>query len=422
MPVLFWVHGGDFIQGNGDQYNGTELVAKHNVVLVAINYRLGHLGWLQPAAGHGNFGLKDQREALRWVRSNIASFGGDGSRVLLFGESAGAISIAAHLLSPASDGLFATALMESGYPSAKAQAYALSIAGKYATAAGCDSNVTGGDTKVLLACLRAAPLSRLQAAAAAATKLPPGALPFDEIGWGPTVDGQSTGLPETPLSALAAGRVNGGRARLLAGTNSDEGSVFVYPHYPKGLNASAFELLMRSMISSGESGGGRGTHGLVNQTLLKLVLAEYPPNSTHGADNCALASRALSDYSFTCGTRRLLLGVARQGLVAAAYRFGQRAAADTSPPELGVEHGDEVPFVFDQGSWVGTPGFTPAEEALATSIGRVWSNFARNGSVPWPAFGKSPPLEWLFRAGPTEGQLQPYSDSSACDFWDRNLL
>jgi carboxylesterase type B len=423
-PVLFWVHGGDFIQGNGDQYNGTELAAKHNVVVVAINYRLGDLGWLQPVAGLANFGLLDQRAALRWAHANIADFGGDPGRILLFGESAGAISVATHLLSPASDRLFATALMESGFPSAKDQPYALRIADAYSEAAGCSGEGRGGgsgsgsgiNAKLRVACLRAAPLALLQAAAAAATALPPGAPPFGEVGWGPTVDGRAAGLPETPARMLASGRVNGGRAHVLAGTNQDEGTAFVFPQYPQGLNASAFHLLMRSMIS----GGAEALP--VNQTLLARVMAEYPPNATRGADNRPLAARALADYSFNCGTRRLLARVAAQGVLAAAYKFDQKAAADPSPDDMGVQHGDEVPFVFDQGSWVGDAGFTPAEEALSTFMGGVWSNFSRTGTVPWPAFEGRPSseeVEWLFRA--IASKAQPYTDAAHCDFWDRNM-
>jgi carboxylesterase type B len=83
LPVLVWLHGGNFVSGNGDQYNATLLAAKHGAIVVAANYRLSHLGWLQPVHGLANFGLKDQRAALAWVRDNIAAFGGDGARAAL---------------------------------------------------------------------------------------------------------------------------------------------------------------------------------------------------------------------------------------------------------------------------------------------------------------------------------------------------
>ena len=159
------------------------------------------------------------------------------------------------------------------------------------------------------------------------------------------------------------------------------------------------------------------------------MLARYPPNETAGADNCGLAARAFSDYSFTCRTRRLARAVAAQGsrgVRSFVYRFAQRAAADNSPAAWGVAHGSEVPFVFDQGSWVGDAGFTPAEEQLATSMGSAWSNFAARadpnaeGSPVWPAFtGGGGGLEWVLKAGAS--RARPYSDATACDFWDEQL-
>jgi carboxylesterase type B len=418
LPVLVWLHGGNFVSGNGDQYNATLLAAKHGVVVVAANYRLSHLGWLQPVRGLANFGLKDQRAALAWVHENIAAFGGDPTRVLLFGESAGAISVGAHLVSPGSDGLFSTALMESGYASGRSQKYALRLADTYSVAAGCGANATArrGGAAARLACLRAAPLAKLRTAAAATTALPPDALPFDEIGWGPTVDGARAGLPEDPAVAVAAGRVNGGNASLLAGTNANEATVFVFPAYPDGLSAANYTPLMRSMLSR----QGRPP----NATLLARVLARYPPNATAGADNCALAARAFADFSFTCRTRRLARALAAQGrgVRVFAYRFVQRAAADDSPAAWGVAHGSEVPFVFDQGSWVGDAGFTHAEEQLATSMGAAWSNFAARAdpnaahSAVWPDFAASED-EWVLEAGAS--RAQPYSDAAACDFWDQ---
>ena len=421
LPVLVFVHGGNFVEGNGDQYNATLLAAKHGAVVVTLNYRLGHLGWLQPAPGSANFGLKDQRSALRWVRGNAGAFGGDAARVLLFGESAGAISVAGHLLSPSSDGLFATALMESGFAGAASAAYAAQLADDYGAAAGCarDPNTTaGGGFAARLACLRAAPLATLQAAAAAA--VPKASKPFVSRSWGLTVDGSPAGIPEDPLAAVAAGRLNGGGARLLAGTNTDEGSVFIYPYYPGGMDAPAYEALISRMLAGSSARAA-------NATTLAAVLARYPADAARqGADNSALAARAFGDFSFTCGTRLLLRAVAAQGgtshdVRAFAYRFGQKAAADATPAAWGITHGSEVPFVFDQGSWAGVAGFTAAEEQLATAMGAAWTRFAGSGEPAgseWPAFGTARQQEWLFVANASAAGPEPYHRSSECDFWD----
>jgi carboxylesterase type B len=87
LPVLFFIHGGSFTSGNGNQYNMSTLAAKHDAIYMSTNYRLGHFGWLQPVAGLGNFGLKDQRSALRWVQREIQHFGGDHLKVLVSGAA-----------------------------------------------------------------------------------------------------------------------------------------------------------------------------------------------------------------------------------------------------------------------------------------------------------------------------------------------
>src|SRR3954449_8346863 len=111
-PVLVWIHGGGYRQGSGDHFlsRGQVLAERGDVVVVTVNYRLGALGFL----GGANAGLLDQQCALRWVRANIADFGGDPDNVTLFGESAGSGSVGMQLVMPSSRGLFERAIMQSG--------------------------------------------------------------------------------------------------------------------------------------------------------------------------------------------------------------------------------------------------------------------------------------------------------------------
>ena len=135
MPILLtqvFIPGGGFIQGdiiggNGTDmvYNGTFLATKHNAIVLFIQYRINVFGFLalpqlmdeSPDGTTGNYGLQDQRLGLQWVQDNIAGFGGDPGRVMLFGESAGGSSAAYHLTSPASAGLFSSVLLESAVAS-----------------------------------------------------------------------------------------------------------------------------------------------------------------------------------------------------------------------------------------------------------------------------------------------------------------
>ena len=134
LPVMFWIHGGGFIQGSGgsntsvngsflSDFDAGNLAVNGNVIVVTINYRLGRLGWLAhpalaqlPGGQLGNYGLSDQIAALNWVQDNISSFGGDPTNVTIFGESAGGMSVLYLLTSPKAKGLFARAISESGFP------------------------------------------------------------------------------------------------------------------------------------------------------------------------------------------------------------------------------------------------------------------------------------------------------------------
>uniref|UniRef100_A0A8C0Z8C3 Carboxylic ester hydrolase n=1 Tax=Cyanistes caeruleus TaxID=156563 RepID=A0A8C0Z8C3_CYACU len=116
LPVLVWIHGGALVLGAASSYDGSALAAFDNVVVVAIQYRLGIAGYFSTGDEHarGNWGYLDQVAALRWIQENIVHFGGDPGSVTIFGESAGAISVSALVLSPLAKGLFHKAISESG--------------------------------------------------------------------------------------------------------------------------------------------------------------------------------------------------------------------------------------------------------------------------------------------------------------------
>ncbi|VVC41621.1 Carboxylesterase type B, conserved site,Carboxylesterase, type B,Carboxylesterase type B [Cinara cedri] len=163
LPVMVWIPGGGFSSGHGgSSLYGPQYLLDKEVVLVTINYRVGPLGFLSTEDDEmpGNYGMKDQVLALKWVQKNIPIFGGDPKRVTIFGESAGAVSVGLHLLSPMSKGLFHKAIIESGSPLCRwavsppgwAKRRALSMS----TIAGCPT-----DSKQLADCLRKMPADLL---------------------------------------------------------------------------------------------------------------------------------------------------------------------------------------------------------------------------------------------------------------------
>ena len=161
-PVMVWIHGGSFTGGSGKIYDGRWLVSRGDIIVVTINYRLGTLGFLaHPALGPpgdvGNYGLQDQQAALRWVRDNIANFGGDPDKVTVAGESAGGMSVCDHLVAPGSKGLFRAAIIQSAPCGAQADlptAEQRSV--DYAAKVGC------GDPKTAADCLRSLPVDKLR--------------------------------------------------------------------------------------------------------------------------------------------------------------------------------------------------------------------------------------------------------------------
>ncbi|MBU3751733.1 MAG: carboxylesterase family protein, partial [Mycobacterium sp.] len=162
-PVMVWIHGGGFLNGSSDIYRARRLVTRGDIVVVTVNYRLGALGFLAhpalagPDGAVGNYGLADQQAALRWVRDNVAAFGGDPEQVTIAGESAGAMSVCDHLVAPESAGLFRAAIMQSGPCQAQAALPAATrISVDFAARVGCP------DPASAARCLRDLPADRLQ--------------------------------------------------------------------------------------------------------------------------------------------------------------------------------------------------------------------------------------------------------------------
>ncbi|XKL67579.1 hypothetical protein PGB90_003070 [Kerria lacca] len=162
LPVIVYIHGGSLISGYGSQYQ-PDYILDNSVVFVTFNYRLGILGFLSAVDDilPGNYGLKDQVAALRWVQKNIAAFGGDPKQVTLFGSSAGGTSVDFHLYSPLSTGLFQRAIVQSGSALSFWSYTSSEIARQKAFALGLLSGCTGNTTRVLLKCLQKIPAKEL---------------------------------------------------------------------------------------------------------------------------------------------------------------------------------------------------------------------------------------------------------------------
>ena len=246
-PVMVWIHGGSFTGGSGKIYDGRWLVSR-DIIVVTINYRLGTLGFLAdpslgPPGDVGNYGLQDQQAALRWVRDNIAGFGGDPERVTVAGESAGGMSVCDHLVAPGSKGLFRAAIIQSAPCGAQADlATAQRRSVEYTAKAGCADPKTAAD------CLRSLPVDKLREPVTF-FNIGENALP------GPVVD--SAALPVDPVTAIA--RNDAARVPVLIGTNRDEFTLFValqYLRLGKVYTAEQYPQLLRDTFGDNAAAVG----------------------------------------------------------------------------------------------------------------------------------------------------------------------
>jgi len=358
-PVMVFIHGGVFIHGSSNQpgYDGAAIAAAGGVV-VTLNYRLGVLGFLaHPAltaedAHHssGNAGLLDQQAALRWVHANIAAFGGDPANVTIFGESAGSMSVCAHIASPLAAGLFRRALGESGTcllfatplhsvvgatrPSAEAAGVGV------AQALGC------GAASDVLACMRAKSTDDVLAASPSVEDI--AGLPSQ-----PNIDGYV--LPEPPAQAFAAGRVNRIES-YLGGTNLDEGTLF---SVMKTLDTEAdYEAAITALVP-----------GHASDAIALYDPARYPSFK-------AAYDAALTDLVFVCPTRVQARRLIDVGTTTYAYEF-TRLTTFGAAASLGVYHGSELPFVF--GNLTVRSGMSAADRAFSNQVIGAWTRFAATG-------------------------------------------
>lgn len=410
-PVMVWFHGGGFI--GGDSLQGTplqRLAARGDVVVVSMHYRVGALGFMAHPAlslesekagvayASGNYGLMDQQAALRWVRDNIANFGGDPQNVTIFGESAGGMSVCAHLASPVSKGLFKQAVIESGPCMGRnAQLAAAEKQGEWlAIRAGCEGRGN------LLQCLRSKkPEEILQA------------LPNDpafvfgegEFGvWGPVIDGYI--LPESIEKSFQTGHFN--RVPVINGNNEDEGSLMVmfsHEYRFKPLKAENYEKRIRYLVGD-------------NQVLVDKVKAHYPLEKY--ADPGSALAAVLGDGFMACNIHKISDALAPWTPVY-AYTFTYPDAAFILPEmrKLNAFHSAELQFVFHAPMNWFRGHFSGDELNLANAMMDYWSQFAHTGNpnrqegLAWPLYSDHKKQMMFDR----QLSISNTSKQEACNFW-----
>lgn len=398
LPVLVWLYGGGFNSGGAHEFDGAELATAGEMIVVTPNYRLGALGFLSTPeldASGGNYGLMDQAAALRWVRRNASSFGGDPSNVTLAGQSAGARSVCAHLASPLSRGLFQRAIVQSGACANPVpdRAAAEAFARQAIEELGCSGD---GD---IAACLRRQPFDRL-VTTLQGVGFEANARVADRP-WNPVA--RTWMLPRQPGEALSDG--SAARVPILIGAARDEMRGFVSNH--ADLTTDRYHAMLAETFGD----------------AAEKVAAEYP---VAGFGSPALAlSAVLTDWGGAIGACPVLRTAhdAAAWQPVYAYEFAEDSGQEIEGYPLGAYHGLELPYLWDLNlAWDTYPELTAEQERLSGTMIGYWSAFVHsgdpNGSARphWPAFtpGTNGTVIELSTSGiaPTA-----YGAEHKCGFW-----
>ena len=401
-PVMLWIYGGSFTSGANQYplYQGEYVAAKEDVIVVALNYRVGALGFLSGVGGTtGNQGLKDQQLAMHWVKENAASFGGDPDRITIFGESAGAMSVGLQELSiPSSAGLFRSAIQQSnpmGIPY-KSPAQAAVSGALFAKNLGCEGQgieclqqVSVDDILTQQSAVSLQLLSLLGARLAGFLVFAP-VVDGDFVAADPTVAAGATGVP----------------LPTLMGTNEADGNIFI-----AGIAAE----VGGGTISAAEYATVLGLLFGVENTQKIIALYGVVPNG----DNAQNLSDVATDYLFFCANQ-YVARTARSDMF--AYRFDENTInvwAGVPLCEGQACHADDLPFTFHVDKTLGAT-FTAAQALLSDQMIGYWSDFAKKddpnggGRLGWPRFTPAG-LEYMLLDSP----LSTTSNLTAnCAFWD----
>ncbi|GJQ72647.1 hypothetical protein Trydic_g1309 [Trypoxylus dichotomus] len=383
LPVMVWIHGGAFMEGNGSYtlYAPDSLV-QQGVVVVTLNYRLGIFGFLSTAdsAALENVGLRDQIFALQWVQNNIINFGGDPNKVTIFGESAGSASVSYLVLSPLTNGLFRGAIMESGTALCL---WSLSRTAKDATyALLAELGLVALTSKLLVSVLRAVPAYQLQIAAMTVAGTFLAMDPLNGLTFAPVIETASSTAVITDSSYAKLLQGNFNKVPQIIGYNSAESLFFKGVTNIFAMYLPTYDLVSSRLVPSSMKAGIFNLPA-IGSTIRRhyagpFGVISYPNNNM---------AKYITDNEFI---RPIIetSNLTSQYVSTYLYRFSYNHDSDT----IGASHTDEMKYLFN------TNYNDATDEIIRTCITSLWSNFAKFlnptpagtnvcGGITWTAMG-----------------------------------
>jgi len=394
LPVMVWIHGGGWSLGSGSMYDGT-MIAKKGVVFVNFNYRLGPLGFFahpqlaaeSPQGVMGNYGMMDQLTALKWVKKNIAAFGGDPNNVTILGESAGSMSISLLMISPLADGLYNKGILESGGP--YGSQYLIPLADGQMQKAIIESEKL---TKVLNCDKAIDPIAAMRAKSAdeIIKVYNFSLLPWSSgMGFTPVTDGYV--VPDDPKKLYVQGKNRD--VPLILGFNANEGTLFYAP-----MSIADYKKWITLQF---------GKHS-------DEVFAMFP--ASKAADVRGAFDRLVATIIFIEPTRFVARSKNKQNTKAYLYHF-TRVPPTQFGKTLGASHGAELFYIFEPMNK--KAGYTDVDIKLSNQMLDYWTNFAKTGDpngkgLPhWPTYNRK--TEENIELG-EKIQIKKHLFKKECDF------
>ncbi|XP_046988442.1 juvenile hormone esterase-like [Schistocerca americana] len=433
IPVMVWIHGGGFQLGSGNTYfYGPEHLLEHDVVLVTLNYRVGVLGFLSTGDEviPGNAGLKDQVMALKWVKSNIANFGGDPQNVTIFGESAGGMCCHLLQISPAAKGLFHKVICQSGVASLElVSAPVKDRTFRLAQSLG----FTGDSSEELLAFMRGQPAQKLVENALNCLTKEEKQRMQSLVPFAPTIEPDSVKdaiITRSPIEILKSGMFN--KVPTILGVCSREGIMFI-----------------------GELTENKGTMRELNTNFQRLLPTDIPVKREERIivardikrfyfENQPLEDSTIEMYADLRGDivfyYPALVAARVQSAVAGAqpvyfYHFDVVTDLNMSKKILtkediaGASHGDDVGYLFSGEMYKDVPkGPETVEGKVIARMTRMWTNFAAKGNPTPDPDDPMLPVTWTpfkkdnrYYLNITKDGLSVEKDlhKERMDFWDK---
>ncbi|XP_051967924.1 neuroligin-1 isoform X7 [Xyrauchen texanus] len=373
-PVMVFIHGGSYMEGTGNIFDGSILASYGNVIVITINYRLGVLGFLSTGdqAAKGNYGLLDQIQALRWTSENIAFFGGDPLRITVFGSGAGASCVNLLTLSHYSEGLFQRAIAQSG---TALSSWAVSFQpAKYARMLAKKVGCNLKDTMEMVECLQKKHYKEL-----VEQDIQPARY---HIAFGPVIDGDV--IPDDPQILMEQGEFL--NYDIMLGVNQGEGLKFVelIVDNENGVQANDFDYAVSSFVD--DLYGYPDGKDILRETI-KFMYTDWADR--HNPETRRKTLLALfTDHQWVAPAVATADLHSSFGSPTYFYAFYHHCQTEQVPPWADAAHGDEIPYVF------GLPMIGPTElfpcnfskndVMLSAVVMTYWTNFAKTGDPNQP--------------------------------------